>query len=149
MSHFSTVKTKLTNRECLVQALVDLKLTPQVYETPQPLTGYYGSSQGQSAEVIVQGHIISARADIGFRWNRKTSVYMVIHDKYETDRRLGEDFFTNKLMIAYGRRMVQAKAQELTEKLGECNITEENNGTVQTLRLTFTGHQEIKQYVRR
>ncbi|MHC5731250.1 MAG: DUF1257 domain-containing protein, partial [Nostoc sp.] len=27
MSHFSTVTTKLTNRECLVQALQDLQLT--------------------------------------------------------------------------------------------------------------------------
>ncbi|MCC5633088.1 hypothetical protein LC613_36835 [Nostoc sphaeroides CHAB 2801] len=35
MSHFSTVKTKLANRECLVQALQDLKLNPQVHETAQ------------------------------------------------------------------------------------------------------------------
>jgi len=40
MSHFSTVKTRLTNRKCLVQALEDLKLQPQVHETAQPLTGY-------------------------------------------------------------------------------------------------------------
>ncbi|RCJ40069.1 hypothetical protein A6770_38395 [Nostoc minutum NIES-26] len=149
MSHFSTVKTKLINRECLVQALQDLKLQPKVYETPQPLTGYYGNSQGQSAEIIVTGRTISARADIGFKWNQTSGVYDVIHDAYETVPRLGQDFFSHQLMLAYGQRMVRAKATELQERFGECTITETTTGQVQTLRLTFAGHQEIQQYARR
>ncbi|QLE45572.1 DUF1257 domain-containing protein (plasmid) [Nostoc sp. C052] len=149
MSHFSTVKTKLVNRECLVQALQDLKLNPQVHETAQSLKGYYGGSQGQSAEIIVSGRTIKARADIGFKWNQSSGVYDVIHDSYETVLKLGQDFFSNKLMLAYGQRMVRAKAAELQEKFGECAIAEETNGNVQTLRLTFAGHQEVQQYVRR
>ncbi|ABA24981.1 Protein of unknown function DUF1257 (plasmid) [Trichormus variabilis ATCC 29413] len=147
MSHFSTVKTKLTNGKCLVQALEDLKLKPQVHETAQPLRGYYGDSQGQSAEIIVPGHSFNARADMGFKWNG--SEYDVIHDKYETSPRLGENFFSHKLMQTYGRRMVLAKTGELREKFGECTISEETKGQVQTLRLTFAGHQEVKQYARR
>lgn len=149
MSHFSTVKTKLTNSKCLVQALEDLKLKPQVYETAQPLTGYYRDSQGQSAEIIVLGRTIKARADIGFKWNQTSGVYDVIHDEYETSPRLGENFFSHKLMQTYGRRMVLAKTEELREKFGECTISEETKGQVQTLRLTFAGHQEVKQYARR
>ena len=149
MSHFSTVKTKLTNRECLIFALTNLNLSPQVYETAQSLKGYYGGSQGQSAEIIVSGRTIKARADIGFKWNTSSGVYEVIHDSYETVPKLGQDFFSNKLMLAYGQRMVRAKAAELQERFGECAITEETNGSVQTLRLTFAGHQEVQQYVRR
>ncbi|YAF99316.1 MAG: DUF1257 domain-containing protein (plasmid) [Nodularia sp. CChRGM 3473] len=149
MSHFTQVRTKLTNRECLVLALEDLKLQPQVHETPQPLTGYYGDSQGQSAEIIVSGRTIKARADIGFRWNSTSGLYDVIHDEYETSPRLGENFFSHKLMQTYGKRMVLAKAAELQEKFGECTINEETKGQVQTLRLTFVGHQETKQYARR
>ena len=149
MSHFSTVKTKLTNRECLVQALQDLKLNPQVHETAQSLKGYYGGSQGQSAEIIVSGHTIKTRADIGFTWNQSSGVYDVIHDSYETVPKLGKDFFSNKLMLAYGQRMVRAKAAELQEKFGECAIAESTSGSVQTLRLTFAGHQEVKQFARR
>jgi Protein of unknown function (DUF1257) len=149
MSHFSTVTTKLINRECLIQALTDLKLSPQVHEKPQSLKGYYGGSQGQTAEIIVSGRTIKARADIGFRWNQTSGVYDVIHDSYETVTKLGQDFFSNKLMLAYGQRMARAKAAELQEKFGECAITEETNGTVQTLRLTFAGHQEVKQFARR
>jgi hypothetical protein len=149
MSHFSTVKTKLSNHDCLVQALTDLNLSPLVHEKAQPLKGYYGGSQGQSAEIIVSGRTIKTRADIGFKWNPSSGVYDVIHDSYETVPRLGQDFFSHKLMLAYGKRMVRAKAAQLQEKFGECNITESTNGSVQTLRLTFAGHQEIKQYTRR
>jgi len=149
MSHFSTVRTKLTSLKCLVQALEDLKLQPQVYETPKPLTGYYGDSQGQSAEIIVSGHTFNANADIGFKWNPTDSAYRVIHDEYETTPRLGENFFSHQLMQAYGKRMVKAKAAELQERFGECTIAETTNGQVQTLRLTFAGHQEVQQFARR
>ncbi|MBE9002328.1 DUF1257 domain-containing protein [Nostoc sp. LEGE 12447] len=149
MSHFSTVKTKLANRECLIFALTDLNLSPQVHEEAQPLKGYYGGSQGQSAEIIVSGLTIKARADIGFKWNQSSGVYEVIHDSYETVPRLGQDFFSNKLMLAYGKRLIRAKATELQEQFGECSIAEETNGSMQTLRLTFAGHQEVKQFVRR
>ena len=149
MSHFSTVKTKLANRECLIFALTDLNLSPQVHEEAQPLKGYYGGSQGQSAEIIVSGRTIKARADIGFKWNQSSGVYEIIHDSYETVPKLGKDFFSNKLMLAYGKHLVRAKAAELQEQFGECAIAESTNGSVQTLRLTFAGHQEVQQYVRR
>ena len=147
MSHFSTVKTKLVSLECLVQALQDLKLNPQVHSSPQPLTGYYGDSQGQSAEIIVPGSSFNARADMGFKFNG--SEYQLIQDDYEVIRRLGGKFYACQLMPAYGKRMVRAKAAELQEKFGECAISEKTNGSVQTLRLTFAGHQEIQQYARR
>ncbi len=149
MSHFSTVKTKLANRKCLIQALQDLKLNPQVHETAQSLKGYYGGSQGQSAEIIVSGRTIQARADIGFKWNQSSGVYDVIHDSYETVPKLGKHFFSNKLMLAYGQRMVLAKAAELQDQFGEYAIAESTNKSVQTLRLTFAGHQEVKQFVLR
>jgi hypothetical protein len=147
MSHFSTVKTKLINRECLVLALEDLKLQPQVYETPQPLTGYYGDSQGHSAEIIVPGNRFNARADMGFQWSG--AEYKIIWDEYEVIRQLGGKFYACQLMPAYGKRMVLAKAAELQERFGECEITETTLGSVQTMRLTFAGHQEVKQFARR
>ncbi|BAY93769.1 MULTISPECIES: DUF1257 domain-containing protein [unclassified Tolypothrix] len=149
MSHFSTVKTKLTNCECLVQALQDLKLLPEVYETPHPLKGYYGNQERQSAEIVIPNHTLKVRADIGFRWNATDGAYQLIHDAYETVPKLGQNFFTHQLMQVYGKRMVRAKAAQLQEQFGECSITEESNGQVQTLRLTFAAHQQTQQYLRR
>ncbi|QFS51647.1 hypothetical protein [Nostoc sphaeroides] len=50
---------------------------------------------------------------------------------------------------AYGKHLVRVKAAELQEKFGECAIAELTNGSVQTLRLTFAGHQEVQQFARR
>nr|WP_242059145.1 MULTISPECIES: hypothetical protein [Nostoc] len=44
--------------------------------------------------------------------------------------------------------LVRAKAAELQERFGECAIAESTNASVQTLRLTFAGHQEVKQFAR-
>lgn len=74
MSHFSTITTKLTNRECLVDALQDLQLIVQVYEKPQLLRGYYDDSEGKSAEIVVPGRTLNVRADIGFMWDQEAGV---------------------------------------------------------------------------
>lgn len=145
MSHFSKVKTLLRDRECLVAALTELKLPPQVYDKPQHLRGFYGEQDQFSAEIIVAGKIINARADFGFKWNQESQVYEVIQDSYETERRLGKDFFNRQLMQAYGERVIYNKAQELQERLGECTISSTTTGSVQTLRLTFASHQHQHQ----
>lgn len=145
MSHFSQVKTLIRDRDALVKALTQLELEPKVYSLPQALKGYYGDRGEYSAEIIVSGETMKARADMGFRWNPSTDVYDVIQDDYETGRRLGRDFFTHKLMRAYGNEVTRAKAAELSERLGECTITESSSGTVQTLRLTFAAHQTTAQ----
>lgn len=145
MSHFSQVKTLIRDRDALVKALTKLELKPKVYDEPQVLKGYYGDQDEYSAEVIVHGKTMKARADLGFKWNPSTNVYDVIQDDYETGRRLGRDFFTHKLMRAYGNEVTRAKAAELSERLGECTITESSSGTVQTLRLTFAAHQTTQQ----
>lgn len=92
------------------------------------MTGFYGDDDEQSAEIVVKGCTISARADIGFRWNQDSAVFDAIYDEYETSPRLGENFFTHKLMQAYGKRMVKAKAIELQEKFGDCTISEKRRG---------------------
>ena len=145
MSHFSQIKTLIRDRNALVRALTTLELTPKVYDEPQVLKGYYGDQDEYSAEVIVPGETMKVRADMGFKWNPSTNVYDVIQDDYETGRRLGRDFFTHKLMHAYGNEVTRAKAAELSERLGECTITESSSGTVQTLRLTFAAHQTTAQ----
>ncbi len=149
MSHFSQVSTKLSNKEYLVAALTDFELQPQVFDTPQSLTGYYGNLGEESAEIVVFGRTIRAHADIGFRWNGCTGVYDLIHDSYETTPRLGSNFFTHRLLEKYGEHAIRAKASELEEKLGACTITPIPTETGHTLKLTFSAHQQLVQYQRR
>lgn len=149
MSHFSQVRTKLSNKEYLLAALTDFALQPQVFDRPQSLTGYYGSFGEESASIVVFGRTICAHADIGFRWNEANGVYDVIHDSYETYPRLGSNFFTHRLLEKYAEHAIRALATELEEKLGACTITPIPTETGHTLKLTFQEHQQMPQYQRR
>ena len=149
MSHFSQIQTKLANIDFLVAALTDFDLPPKVFDTPQPLTGYFGDQGEYSAEIVVFRKIICTCADIGFKWNEESGVYDLIHDSYETNRRLGSNFFTHRLLEKYGEHAIRAKAAELEEKLGACTITPISTETGHTLKLTFAAHQQMPQYQRR
>ena len=73
MSHFSTVKTELRQREPLVQALQDLGLPPQ--EGSKEVRGYRGQTiVAELAVTMPQG------GDLGFRWNEQRGAYELVTD---------------------------------------------------------------------
>ena len=73
MSHFSTVKTELRDRESLLAALRDLGQEPSSGE--QPVRGYRG--QTVTADLCCPQ---SAGGDIGFRWNSAEQRYELVTD---------------------------------------------------------------------
>jgi hypothetical protein len=73
MSHFSTVRTELRDREALVQALTDLGHPP--LEGRQEVRGYRG--QTVLADLAVPQ---AEGADIGFRWNETSGSYELVTD---------------------------------------------------------------------
>ena len=73
MSHFSTVKTELRQREPLVQALKDLGFPPQ--EGSKEVRGYQGQTVvAELAVTMPQG------GDLGFRWNAARGAYELVTD---------------------------------------------------------------------
>lgn len=73
MSHFSTVKTELRDRESLLAALRDLGQEPKSGE--QPVRGYRG--QTVTADLCCPQ---SEGGDIGFRWNSAEQRYELVTD---------------------------------------------------------------------
>ena len=73
MSHFSTVKTELRDRESLLAALRDLGQEPRSGE--QPVRGYRG--QTGTADLCCPQ---SEGGDIGFRWNSAEQRYELVTD---------------------------------------------------------------------
>jgi Protein of unknown function (DUF1257) len=88
MSHFSTIKTKITNAAALREALVELfhargvEAKVDVFDKPQAMQGYYGGTGDQSAEVIVRNQSIGSKADLGYR-KEKDGTYSLVWDQYE------------------------------------------------------------------
>jgi hypothetical protein len=73
MSHFSTVKTELRDRQALVEALNDLGCPP--LEGAQPVRGYRG--QTVTADLAIPQ---AGGGDIGFRFNAGAGCYELVAD---------------------------------------------------------------------
>jgi hypothetical protein len=69
MSHFTTLRTQITDAGCLKKALADLGFaTVEVHATPQHLYGFQGDLRPDTAEVIIRRqHVGFASNDIGFK----------------------------------------------------------------------------------
>lgn len=73
MSHFSTVKTELRQREPLVSALVDLGYEPK--QGGHLVRGYRGQTVEAELAVTLQDS-----ADFGFVWNETNGAYEFVTD---------------------------------------------------------------------
>lgn len=73
MSHFSTVKTELRQRESLVSALEDLGYEPK--QGAHSVRGYRGQTVEAELSVTVQDS-----ADFGFVWNEANGAYEFVTD---------------------------------------------------------------------
>mgnify|MGYP006278756663 CR=1 FL=1 len=73
MSHFSTIKTELRDREALVAALTALGHAPTA--GPAPVRGYRG--QLETAELVVSA---GQGVDLGFRLNTSSGAYELVTD---------------------------------------------------------------------
>jgi Protein of unknown function (DUF1257) len=142
MSHFSTIKTKITNAAALAEALDELfhargvEARIEVYEKPQAMQGYYGDKGQQSAEVIVRNQSIGSKADLGYR-KEKDGTYSLIWDEYEFQR----GRVSHLELVDLPRKILQPYAKFVTLQAAKQNGDEvENvealaNGTV---RITLT-----------
>lgn len=68
MSHFTTLRTQITDIDALVAALADVGYRDvEVHDHAQPLFGYRGDVRSERAHVIIRRrHVGHASNDIGF-----------------------------------------------------------------------------------
>jgi hypothetical protein len=106
MSHFTTVRTELRDRQALIDALGDLGHPPLTGS--QPVRGYRG--QTVMADLAVpqkQG------ADIGFRWNGASGTYELVADLELWKQPIPVERFLANLTQRYAlRTILTASAEE-------------------------------------
>jgi hypothetical protein len=108
VSHFTTIKTKITDSEALKKALADLGY-PIVEEGHNlALYGYQGDRRPQTADIVVRRKYISPLSnDLGFK--KKGAIYELIISEYDLDV-LGE-WFIDKFMQRYAYHKVLSEAK--------------------------------------
>ena len=105
MSHFSTVKTELRQREPLVAALKDLGYSPE--EGVRQVRGYRG--QTVEAELAVP---MDEGGDLGFRWNAETGAYELVTDLDLWRQQVPIERFLAKLTQRYALNTVLAASAD-------------------------------------
>ena len=105
MSHFSTVKTELRDRQALVDALSDLGHPPA--EGAREVRGYRG--QTVQADLAVS---LAGSTDIGFRWNPANEAYELVADLDLWKQPVPVERFLAQLTQRYALRTILAASVE-------------------------------------
>ncbi|MCS6782686.1 MAG: DUF1257 domain-containing protein [Gloeomargarita sp. SKYBB_i_bin120] len=102
MSHFSTIQTRLRDKEALAAALTRLNYT---YQTgPLPVRGYRG--QTQMADLVIPQ---ANGYDIGFAWDGQQ--YNLVADLQYWQQPLSVEGFLRQLHQQYAYEVVLAQTQ--------------------------------------
>ncbi|HYT95612.1 MAG TPA: DUF1257 domain-containing protein [Gemmataceae bacterium] len=111
MSHFTTLKTQITDINALQAALADLGFKEvEVYAVAEHLYGYRGDARPQTAEVIVRRqHIGWLSNDLGFKRNAAGTFDAIIS---EYDRSQYSQEWLQQLTQRYAYHVARAKLQE-------------------------------------
>ncbi|MBO2465841.1 DUF1257 domain-containing protein [Actinomadura violacea] len=132
MSHYTKVRTAITDQERLVEALRAVGF-PEVESHLEavPLYGYQGDARPERAEVVVRRrHVGSASNDIGFR-RAEDGTFEAIISGYDRRRYGGE--WLQRLAQRYGHLAALAYA----ETHGFEVASEETDARTGEIRLTL------------
>jgi len=130
MSHFSTVKTELRDRQALVDALSDLGHDPA--EGAREVRGYRG--QTVQADLAVS---LAGSTDIGFRWNPANEAYELVADLDLWKQPVPVERFLAQLTQRYALRTILAASVE--EGFQVSTQTENLDGTIELVVTRWDG----------
>jgi Protein of unknown function (DUF1257) len=136
VSHFSTVRSKISRKQNLISALEKIdggrwKGCVEVYEEAANLYGYRGDKRAQKSEIIIRRkHIGSSSNDIGFT-RQEDGTYSAIISEYDSSTY--NKRWLDSLCQTYSSEVIQDIAQEqgfnfeCREENGELFINCERN----------------------
>ncbi len=104
MSHFSTLKTELRDRDALIQALEDLGHQPEPGQ--RPIRGYRGQTEVADLAIVPQ-----EGGDIGFRWDAATGQYELVTDLDLWRQAVPVERFLAQLTQRYALRTILAASE--------------------------------------
>jgi hypothetical protein len=111
MSHYTVVKTRLTDARALVQALADLDFKDvEVHATAVALVGLGGDARGRTAEVVIRRkHIGWLSNDLGFKRDADGCFEVVVSDY---DKKWCTHDWLERLTQRYAYHVARAKLAE-------------------------------------
>lgn len=138
MSHYTTIKTKIRDREALLAALADLGFEAKMvecHEQPQPLFGFENDARPEKAHVILRRQYVGgASNDIGFVRDESGSYRAIISD-FDQRQGYGAEWQA-RLAVRYAYRQATATLARRGYRIREEQVI--GNGNI-VVRMARTG----------
>ena len=113
MSHFSTIKTKIKDREALLQALERIGERPNVPFQGTKVVELVILDPDHAAQAHPTKEVeVSIGVDVGFKWNQYTETYELIADRQTWDKDVPIERFMQKLTQQYARMILHREIEE-------------------------------------
>jgi len=126
MSHFTSIKTKLYDRETIEKSLSDLNIK---WETEiNKVRGY--NNQEELAEIVIKQN---NNHDIGFKWNGKE--YELVTDLMFWDQKYSVNKFLNQVNQRYAFNLITKVSEEQSFQYVEAE--NQQDGSIRLLLRKF------------
>ncbi len=112
MSHFSTVKTKITDKDALLEALQVMGHTPNVPFSGCETVELVITNPDHREDHPVTEVDISIGVDIGFRLNKSTGTYELVADLQTWNQDIPIKRYMDKLTQQYARMVIHSSIKE-------------------------------------
>ena len=112
MSHFSTIKTKLEDRDALLQALERIGERPNVPFKGTSVIELVLLNPTHAEEHPTVEVEVSIGVDVGFKLNEKTGAYELIADRQTWEKDVPIERFMQKLTQQYARMILHREIEE-------------------------------------
>ena len=119
MSHFSTVKTKITDKDALLEALQVMGHTPNVPFSGCETVELVITNPDHREDHPVTEVDISIGVDIGFRLNKSTGTYELVADEQTWDLDVPVQRFIDQVTQQYARMTIHNTVKDLGYQVEE------------------------------
>ena len=119
MSHFSTIKTKITDRDALIEALERLGERVNVPWKGTSVVELVITNPSHAEEHPTMEVDIAIGVDIGFKLNETTGKYELVADRQTWERNIPIERFMQKVTQQYARMLIHREVEEIGFKIEE------------------------------
>ena len=112
MSHFSTIKTKIKDRDALLEALERVGERPNVPFQGTKVVELVIVNPDHAEDHPTMEVDVSIGVDVGFKLNESTGTYELVADRQTWDKDVPIERFMEKVTQQYARMLLHREVEE-------------------------------------
>ena len=127
MSHFSTIKTKIKDRDALLEALERVGERPNVPFQGTKVVELVIVNPDHAEDHPTMEVDVSIGVDVGFKLNESTGTYELVADRQTWDKDVPIERFMEKVTQQYARMLLHREVEEKGYEIEEEWVMDDNS----------------------